>query len=46
MIDLRQGDRLEIMKDIPDKPVDSIICDLPYGTQKRSANKSKQITLW
>ena len=32
MIDLRQGDCLEIMKDIPDKSIDAIICDLPYGT--------------
>jgi site-specific DNA-methyltransferase (adenine-specific) len=32
MIDLRQGDCLEIMKDIPDKSVDMILCDLPYGT--------------
>lgn len=28
---LYNGDCLEIMKDIPDKSVDSIICDLPYG---------------
>ena len=32
MIDLRLGDCLEIMKDIPDKSVDLILCDLPYGT--------------
>lgn len=32
MIDLRQGDCLELMKDIPDKSIDCIICDLPYGT--------------
>ena len=32
MIDLRQGDCLEVMKDIPDKGVDMILCDLPYGT--------------
>ena len=31
-IDLRQGDCLEVMKDIPDKSVDMILCDLPYGT--------------
>ena len=31
MIDLRKGDCLEIMKDIPDKSIDAIICDLPYG---------------
>ena len=27
-----QGDCLEVMKNIPDKSVDAIICDLPYGT--------------
>lgn len=32
MIDLRNGDCLELMKDIPDKSVDLILCDLPYGT--------------
>ena len=32
MIDLRQGDCLEIMKDIPDGAIDLILCDLPYGT--------------
>ena len=32
MIDLRKGDCLELMKDIPDKSIDAIICDLPYGT--------------
>ena len=30
MIDLRQGDCLEVMKDIPDKSIDMILCDLPY----------------
>lgn len=29
---LLQGDCLELMKDIPDKSVDLILCDLPYGT--------------
>src|SRR5574344_1468143 len=28
------GDCLEVMKNIPDKSVDAIICDLPYGTTK------------
>lgn len=28
---LYQGDCLEIMKEIPDKSVDCIICDLPYN---------------
>lgn len=32
MIDLRHGDCLELMKQIPDKSVDMILCDLPYGT--------------
>jgi len=27
-----QGDCLELMKSIPDKSIDAIICDLPYGT--------------
>lgn len=31
MIDLKQGDCLELMKDIPDKSIDMILCDLPYG---------------
>ena len=26
------GDCLEVMKDIPDKSVDMVLCDLPYGT--------------
>ena len=33
-IDLRQGDCLELMKDIPDGSVDMILADLPYGTIK------------
>lgn len=32
MINLIQGDCLEVMKEIPDKSVDMILCDLPYGT--------------
>ena len=31
-IDLRQGNCLELMKNISDKSVDLILCDLPYGT--------------
>lgn len=27
-----QGDCLELMKNIPDKSIDMILCDLPYGT--------------
>ena len=31
-IQIKQGDCLELMKDIPDKSIDMILCDLPYGT--------------
>lgn len=30
--EILHGDCLELMKNIPDKSVDAIICDLPYGT--------------
>lgn len=30
--ELWQGDCLELMKTIPDKSIDMILCDLPYGT--------------
>ena len=30
-IDLKQGNCLELMKDIPDKSIDLILCDLPYN---------------
>jgi site-specific DNA-methyltransferase (adenine-specific) len=32
MKEVWQGDCLELMKDIPDKSIDMILCDLPYGT--------------
>ena len=31
-IKLRRGDCLEVMKEIPDKSVDMILCDMPYGS--------------
>lgn len=31
-VQLLQGDCLELMKNIPDKSIDMILCDLPYGT--------------
>ena len=34
MIDLRQGNCLELMKNISDSSVDMILCDLLYGTTK------------
>lgn len=33
-INLYQGDCLEVMKEIKDKSIDMILCDLPYGTTK------------
>ena len=36
MYKLLQGDCLELMKKIPDKSIDLILCDLPYGTTKCS----------
>lgn len=32
MIELKKGDCLELMKSIPDKSIDMVLCDLPYGT--------------
>ena len=29
---ITEGDCLQVMKGIPDKSVDMILCDLPYGT--------------
>ena len=34
MIKLIKGDCLEEMKNIPDKSIDMILCDLPYGTTR------------
>lgn len=31
MIKLMQGDCLELMQNIPDKSIDMVLCDLPYG---------------
>jgi DNA (cytosine-5-)-methyltransferase len=34
VIELQQGDCLELMKSLEDKSVDLILCDLPYGTTR------------
>ena len=34
MVDLRLGDCLELMKDIPDGSIDLVLTDPPYGTMK------------
>jgi site-specific DNA-methyltransferase (adenine-specific) len=39
MIKLLQGDCLELMKNIPDKSIDMILCDLPYGTTQNKWDK-------
>ena len=39
MIDLKQGDCLELMKNIPDNSIDMILCDLPYGTTQNKWDK-------
>ena len=31
-VELHSGDCLEVMRTMPDKSVDAIITDLPYGT--------------
>lgn len=35
-VKLNNGDCLELMKDIPDKSIDLILCDLPYGVTARN----------
>lgn len=46
-IDLQQGDCLELMKNIPNKSVDMILCDLPYGTTCNAWDKKIDLnSLW
>ena len=42
---LLQGDCLELMKDIPDKSIDLILCDLPYGQTKFEWDKKLNFDL-
>ena len=37
-IQIKQGDCLELMKEIPDKSIDMILCDLPYGTTQNKSD--------
>ena len=39
MIDLKQGDCLELMKEMGNKSVDLILCDLPYGVTQNKKDK-------
>lgn len=44
---LYQGDCLELMKNIPDKSIDMILCDLPYGvTQNKWDSVIPPELLW
>lgn len=44
MVDyIKQGDCLELMREIPDKSIDLIICDLPYGVT--ACNWDKRLPL-
>lgn len=36
MYELRQGDCLNLMNEIPDKSINLILCDLPYGQTARN----------
>jgi len=40
MIELYMGDCLELMKDLPDKSIDLILCDLPYGVTQNKKDIS------
>lgn len=45
--DLRMGDCLELMKDIPSASVDMVLCDLPYGTTQNKWDTVIDLTaLW
>ena len=46
MIDLRQGDCLEIMKDIPDGSVDLVLTDPPYNIGKAKWDKIPDYINW
>ena len=44
---LKQGDCLELIKEIPDRSIDLILCDLPYGTtQNKWDNTIDLVKLW
>lgn len=38
MMDLRQGDCLELLKDIPDESIDLIVTDPPYKLTSRGSS--------
>ena len=38
-ITIKQGDCLELMKEIPDKSIDMVLCDLPFGVTQNKWDK-------
>jgi site-specific DNA-methyltransferase (adenine-specific) len=46
MIDLRKGDCLELMEDIPNGSVDLILTDLPYGNMNTDGGRKLGINGW
>lgn len=47
MIDLRRGDCLDVLPEIPDASVDAVITDPPYGlTDIRTADVVEALTAW
>ena len=46
MIELKNGDCLELMKQIPDGSVDMILCDPPYGTMNTDGGRRIGIHGW
>lgn len=43
MYEIKQGDCIELMKNLPNKSIDMILCDLPYGTTKNNWHRGKVI---
>ena len=41
MYKLLHGDCLELMQSIPDKSIDMILCDLPYGILNKQNNNAR-----
>ncbi|NOQ37376.1 site-specific DNA-methyltransferase [archaeon] len=39
------GDCLDVMKEIPDRSIDMILCDLPYGVTQNREDKTLDLTL-
>lgn len=46
MVDLKHGDCLELMKDIPDGSVDMVLTDPPYGTMDTDGGRKIGIHGW